>query len=298
MKLQIISDNAVYEESIRVALERAIRQTPEFEDLILVDVNAVQNSSQERADRIGIKIAAELAKETTNIVILISFEPEHQLINLSEDFVGLMTLPNVGFVDILALEKVPTKYQELASGQKKMDVTGSAVYQFNQKGKKMSHLKHDLSHITRDLESREKWFSEAKTIGLTGTDEEIITAVNTWRPETAGEFQDVSLEGLFVDAFETLFDENWELFPGVKKAIEDIAEVREAKIFVISDSDINVLKSRLASNGITWPVMSKYNIRGATLECVIDNLIQEEFENTYKIKATAFIRVTPEMWLH
>lgn len=298
MKMRIISDDLIYEESMRVALARALRQEPEFENLILVDVNAVQDSSQKRDDRIGIKIATELAKETKNIIILTSFEYEYQLMNTSEDFAGLMTLPNVGFVDIVKLEKLPAKYQELASGKKKTDTTGLAVFEFNQKAKKMSHLKHDLGHITRDLESRDKWFAEALTIGLTGTAEEIIAAVETWRPETAGEFNGVSLEGIFVDAFETLFNENWELFHGVKQAVEDIAAGKETKIFVISDSDTNMVKNKLAENGITWPLLSKYDIRGATLECVIDNLKQEEFESTYNIKATAFIRAVPELWPH
>lgn len=298
MKMRIISDDLIYEESMRVALARALRQEPEFENLILVDVNAVQDSSQKRDDRIGIKIAAKLAKETKNIIILTSFEYEYQLMNASEDFAGLMTLPNVGFVDIVKLEKLPSVYQELASGQKKADTTGLAVYNFSQKGKKMSLLKHNLSHITRDLDSRKEWFAEAMAIGLSGTAEEIITMVETWRPEIAGEFQGVSLEGIFVDAFETLFNENWELFPGVKQAVEDIAAGKETKVFVISDSDTNLVKNKLAANGITWPLLSKYDLRGAILECVIDNLSQEEFEDTYKLKATAFIRAVPGLWPH
>lgn len=234
MKMRIISDNEIYEKSMMVALERTLRQKPEFENLILVDVNAVRELFQERADRIGIKIAVNLAKKPTNIIILTSYEHEDELMKTNEDFAGLMTLPNVSFVDIRALEKVPAKYRELASRQKKLD----------------------------------------------------------------GEFEGVSLEGLFVDALGILFDENWELFPGVKQTIEEIAAVKETKIFVISDSDTNLVKDKLASGGITWPVMSKYNIRGATLECVIDNLSQEEFEDTYKIKAPIFIRATPGLWLH
>lgn len=292
MKMKIISDNAEFERQLMEELEKALEKKLEFENLILVDVNAVQDPSQKRTDMAGIKIAAELAKEVTNIVILFSLIPERKLKRMSDDFVGIMTLPNVGYVDALEFKILPDKYQVLSSGQKKTDTTGLAVYKFNEKGKKVSRLKHDLSYITRDSESREKWFSEARAIGLAGTEEEIITAVKTWRPETAGEFNGVSLEGLFVDAFETLFDENWNLFPGVEKAVKDIAESRKAKIFVISDSNTSLVKDKLEFNRINWPVMSKYDLRGATLEYVIDNLTREEFEDTYKIKTGVFMRAS------
>jgi predicted transcriptional regulator len=76
----------------------------------------------------------------------------------------------------------------------------------------------------------------------------------------------------------------------VKEAAEKLAE-GELKTFVISDSEESELKKRLEGAKITWPLLSKYDIRDSILEVVIDNLSEEEFRKIYDITPQRFIQV-------
>jgi len=259
-------------------------------DLILVDVNLTLNNSQSRTDRVGLEVAREYAANPENVVILLGLEPESYLRRESPDFVGLMARANVDFADIIGLDDVLPKYQNIISGNKKEDSTGLAVYNFQRKQKAIAKLKHCICNV--DDERWAQWLADARKAGISGTDNEVIGYVRAWRPETAGEFQGKYLEGIFVDAYQTLFDDNWQPVKSVRQRVEEVAKKGQFKIFVISDSEEEKLKPLLERGNINWPLLSKYDLRGATLELVVDNLTKEEFEETYQIKAKTFVNVS------
>jgi hypothetical protein len=290
-QILIITDG----EGVESALRRRLDFNPILigdRDLILVDVNVILNGSQQsRADRAGLAIAQEYAANPNNVVILLGLEPEHFLRRESPDFVGLMAKANVDFADIISLEGILPKYQDIVFGNKREDKTALAIYDFQRKQQAIAILKHIIRNVEDDSR-RNQWLIDARKLGIGGTDEEVISYVRAWKPETAGEFQGKYLEGIFVDAYQTLFDDNWQIVESVKEKVTILAKNGPAEIFVISDSEETELKTRLANNQINWPLLSKYNLRGAILEMVIDNLSQEEFEATYQIKADAFVNVS------
>lgn len=288
--IKIVTDG----EGVEDALRRRLNFSPIAigeRDLILIDVNCIVEPSQKRADRAGLRVAKEYADNPKNVVILLGLEPEWYLRKVSEDFVGLMAKANVDFSDILNFDQVPLKYQIIASGHKKEDSTVLAIYEFQKKQKAIASLRHCISRVD-NYGSREGWLDETRAAGISGTDEEIIAYVRTWKPDTAGEFDGKKLSGIFVDAYQTLFDEEWKLDQRVKEVVEKMAAEQGKQVFVISDSPASILEKVLDSSKVSWQLLSKYDLRGATLEIVIDNLSLNEFKGMYHIFPQRFINVS------
>lgn len=290
-EIKIISNNKRCEDAIRRYVTFVLEDS-DMKKLILIDASSILNLSPKSTDdRIGISLAKECVKDQANTVILLSIEKEADLLKKNEHFAALMACSNVGFVDILAMQNILPRYKELTSGQKKGDATSLALYEFNQLERTIALLRHSIGAIERDTLFLKKWLSDARQAGLTGSDEEIVKYVKEWTPETSGDFKDKFLEGIFVDAFETLFDQDWCLVSKVKEAVQKIADKGKKHIFIISDSEKSLLESKLSNYGINWQLMSKYDIRGAILETVIDNLSKKDFELKYEILAQKFINV-------
>jgi hypothetical protein len=289
-QIVIITDGEGVEDTLR----RRLTFNPMLigdRDLILVDVNVIVNRQQSRTDRAGLAVAQEYAANPDNVVILLGLEPEDYLRREESDFVGLMAMANVDFSDIIILDDILPKYQNIVAGNKKDDDTALAVYGFQRKQKAIAVLKHCILNVGYD-DQRAQWLADARKLGISGTDDEVISYVRNWKPASAGEFQGKELKGIFVDAYQTLFDDNWQLVGSVKEKVVALSQNGSNKVFVISDSETTELAARLARNQIDWPLLSKYDLRGATLEQVIDNLAQEEFEATYQIKVQTFVRVS------
>ena len=290
-EIKIVSDNKNCADSIRRYLSFNLSET-DMKNLILVDVNTVLIPSQKRTDRTGINLAKEYVDDSNNVIIMLSLEKESFLLKNNEHFSALMAYPNVGFCDILALNNIPLIYKELALGHKSKDATGLALYEFHILERKIAVLRHGMHRVNEGKSQCSLWLEEARNAGLSGSDDEIINYVRNWKPETSGAFEGKFLEGVFVDALDTLFDKNWLLNPKVKEAVEKIAFNNDKKIFVISDSPKNLLENKLGFHNILWKNISKYDLRGATLEIVIDNLSKNDFKKTYGINSETFINVS------
>lgn len=291
-EIKIIADEMT-EKALRRWIDLALDENEEFEmkNVILIYVNVVFSSDQTRTDNIGLKIAKDLVKDETNVIILAGYESKKTLQKRDDLLSALLAYPNVEYIDILNLKEIVPAYQRITSGKKVLDKTTIALYEFKEWEKKLAELRHVIHRIESNPQKLEKWLEDAKKAGITGTDEEILNFVRNWKPGTVSKFEGKELEGVFVDAFETLFDENWNLIPSVQSAVEKLSMQKSKPIFVISDSEKTELKKRLDKNNINWPLLSKFDIRGANLELVIDNLTQEEFENRYDIKSREFINV-------
>lgn len=250
------------------------------DNLILVDANSV--GSLEEAQR--------WARNSDKKFILIGLGAENEL-QKNENFSGLLALANVAFVPAFALKKIPEKYQELVSGIKKRDDTLFAVSELNNLSRSIAALKHDLHHAASDSATFQNWLRRAGQLGFTGSPEEIKDKVLKWTPDTAGALAGQFLPGIFVDALDTLFTAEWRLDTVVMLAVTQIANQTDKKIFVISDSDRNLVQEKLRINNIDWMLLSKYELRGATLEFVVDNLSRQDFQDTYNIKTKEFMSV-------
>lgn len=289
-KIEIITDNQMYENAIRRYVKFVLNDQ-EMKNLILVDVNTVLDPSQNRTDRIGITLAKKYVVDPNNLVILLSMEKESYLMKNNEHFAALMAYPNVDFCDILDMQNLYAKYLTLSQGKKKKDQTAIELYEFSQHERTIAILRHGIDGRLTSSEGKIKFLAEARQAGLNGSDEEIIQFIRNWKPGTSGQFKGKYLDGIFVDALDTLFNHNWELVSSVKNAVQKMAEDNNKKIYIISDSDKYQLEQKLKGYGIEWTLLSKYDLRGVTLEIVIDNLTLSEFENAYEIKAKEFINV-------
>ncbi|MFA5184209.1 MAG: hypothetical protein WC456_01650 [Patescibacteria group bacterium] len=290
MKATILSDSKPFVNALNRFLDALFYDT-EAENLIIIDVNSVLSEGHSRQERSSLSLAKEYVNDSNNIVILLSVEKESSLMKNNRHFAGLMSLPNVGFVSILAIHGIFSKYRELKEGCKVQDNTGVAIYAFQELEHNIAILRHNYSHASEDDLRLGKWLEKCRAVGLVGTDAEIIDYVQNWHPETSGEFAGKFLDGIFVDALDTLFNHDWQLNNRVREAIEKMSLEIGKKIMVISDSESSLVKRKLSENNLPWPHISKYVLRGASLEVVIDNLSQEEFLATYNIIAQKFIKV-------
>ncbi len=165
----------------------------------------------------------EYSSNKENIIIL-GFENEKYLLADDPDFSLLMSLSNVGFVDILKLNNIIAEYNRLTKGEKKEDKIGIEIYSYQLLEREIGILRHNLNYALSNPKEMESWLKKAKTVGLDGTQEQIISQVKNWTPQTSGAFDGKYLEGIFVDALDTLFDKDWHLFTEVRKAIEKMAK--------------------------------------------------------------------------
>lgn len=293
-EIKIVSDNEMTEKALRRFVDLALEGKEKLgeKNVILVDVNTVFLPTQNRVDNMGLKMAQDLVKNESDVIILMGLENQESLKRRDRLFSVLLAYPNVEYIDILNIkEELLPAYQKIVSGKKVMDKTTIAIHELKEWEEVISRLRHVINYAKKTPEAYKEWVKKAKEIGLTGTDKEMFEFVENWKPGSAGKFEGKYFEGIFVDAFETLFDENWRLIPAVKSAVEKLAEEKNKQIFVISDSEQSELKKKLEEVGITWSLISKYDMRGASLEIVIDNLSQKEFESTYQIKPREFINV-------
>ena len=83
--------------------------------------------------------------------------------------------------------------------------------------------------------------------------------------------------GIYVEAYDTLFDSHWELKEEVKNHIQDMAEKEDKNVYVITDSDINYVESELSKYDIHWKVISKSDLKGKKLEILISNEPKEHY---------------------
>ena len=258
-------------------------------ELIIIDLNIILHHLQKKLDRIGLAIAKEYVEDENNIVILLSVEKEDHLLH-DERFGALMARGNVGFSDFMDGREVPAIYKALASGQKRTDRTALAVYEFQAKCQAVDLLKQSLLAVQGHPEELKKWLERAKEAGFNGESQEVICQVKSWYPDDQKPFAGQMLDGIFVDAFNTLFDSNWALNLQVKKTVQDLAVREKQKIFILSDSDPQTINRELEKNEINWQLISKYDLRGATLGTVVDVLPAEVFKAVYDISAKRFVR--------
>ncbi|PKM89102.1 hypothetical protein CVU83_00575 [Candidatus Falkowbacteria bacterium HGW-Falkowbacteria-2] len=86
----------------------------DYEDLVIIDVNTLENDEQLFTDRVGLRIAMDYVNDPDKIIILMGQEPEEVLWSVPE-FIELMSRSNVDFVDFLDPHLIPDLYQKLSN---------------------------------------------------------------------------------------------------------------------------------------------------------------------------------------
>ncbi|MDP3836847.1 MAG: hypothetical protein Q8Q67_01990 [bacterium] len=113
MKAKIIGGK--YGKNISMFLENRVGSASlNYENLVIVDVNTIENDGQLFTDRIGLKIARDFAEDPRKVIVLLVAEPEEVLWAIPE-FTELMALGNVGYTEFLAPQQIPGLYLSLSA---------------------------------------------------------------------------------------------------------------------------------------------------------------------------------------
>lgn len=146
----------------------------------LVDMHNAPANSQIGRDSTGVRKAKDYAKNPDNIVIFLTLEVEAYLRH-DDGFADIVTLPNVGFVDILDMDKLLPKYQELASGKKNLDSIALAFEEKQLRQQFVEVMRRSISYLEQNPFISQSWVSNARYMGL--SDRDIIRYVKEWRPK-------------------------------------------------------------------------------------------------------------------
>ena len=283
----------VFNSPLKEALQRALTiLIGTVDNLCLVCAEYKETESSQYTSFEGLQIAKNLADDQDKFVILMSFLDEEKLFSSRPDMAGLLSLKNVAFLSLpLQLNEIIETYRILEKGEKKENKLAALAFKSKMLDRTVSILCHDLYHAERGGdEDMKQWLERAKQAGFTGTPEEIRENVRIWKRTTAGRFEGEQIEGIFVD-FQGTLVVNGQLNEKVLSLIEKLKGVKNEKsVCVISDSDLSDVSKELIRLGISYPVMSKFELKGAALEIVIDDLSQVEFHKEYGIIPMSFFQ--------
>jgi len=191
------------------------------------------------------------------------------------------------------IAEIYSRYQELAAGKNKANVTELAIYNFKVRQATIPILRHKLEPALQSEAGRAEWLREARKVGVPGTDKEIIKYVQTWHSKAVGEFKGKCLQGIFVEACGSLFDCNWQPNLDIIQAVHRMSLVEGKTVVVITNIDNAFVKSKLKECSLYWPIISKRSLQGAKLEIVVDFLNQDlgrqQFEDRDEIAILIYI---------
>lgn len=280
----------MFNSPIKESYERALSQIlSEANDLYIVCAEYKLTEKSHHTEFKGLEIAQEYASDPLKIVILMSFLSEEQLFSKRPDLYGLLSFKNIGFLQLpTSIPEIIAMYGVLKRGEKKEDELKRITFEIEMLDRTISILRHDLSYAQRDTERKEKWIKQAQSAGFSGTFDEMAAKVQEWKRSTAGRFEGKTLRGIFVD-FQGTIVVNGKLNEKVLKIIKDLQSNRS--LCIISDSNLGEVHSILEKLGISYPILSKFELKGATLETVIDDLPQERFRKEYEIIPQQYIQV-------
>jgi len=260
-------------------------------DLFVVDVSSLFFSSE------NLK-ALEYQKETWKVIenckntVLLMFVGAIESLKKEEFLRDMLAMPNVASISFLDLSQALILADEVEKREKNNFKEYLLFLKVKSNDSIFSGLKHGIENsFGEDLKER---IRKARATGYFSdsiSNEEVESYLRSWRPEAGGPFEGVSLDGIYIDAYGTLFNENWEIRQSVLSTIRGLSVKLKKEIFIISDSEKSKLIPLLNKNGIKNFLISKYALRGAKLEIVVDDYPQEKFMAEYSITPIKFINV-------
>ncbi len=281
----------IFESPVKEALQRALTPLVEngADDLYLVCAEYKSSESSLRTDFNGLNTAKEYADDPKKIVILMSFMSKQGLLSIRPELAGLLCYKNLAFLQLPPqLVQIVTTYQMLKKGEKKESTLGKFAFEIEMFEREVSILRHDLHYAEADPERMVLWLDRAQKAGFTGTEKEIIEKVRNWERKTAGRFEGKYLEGVFIDFQGTLVVDG-KINQKIQKKIEELGS--DKQFCIISDSDPKNVQTKLKGFGFTCPILSKFDLKGAELEVVIDDFPEEKFRKEYGIIPKKYIQV-------
>jgi len=282
MPIEVIDDNRKYAEAITKALSDGALSLPD--DVVIVGANYKPDGRDHRVDYNGIAVAEKAIKDGKK-VILYSFETM-PVLYLRQDFRRLFA----EHYDKVRFVRQPVTLAEYATAFDKPQFENPAL-RFVTKRKedemKVIKLWHDIRYRRTDVlnEAREYF-------GVDGSDEEIEKLLAAKRGAIGTPHMQVLLApnvffpGVFCDVEGTYLIEG-KVNEELRKELERYALEKPVNLWTGGD----VEKIAYAVGNVRFPVLSKYDYRGAEVEIAIDDMPPEQFEREYGIKARQFRKV-------
>jgi hypothetical protein len=264
--------------------------------LLIFAESKLADQSGRRSDFFGLNFASNII-EVKNPIILFSFLPEEFFVSSdkADKFNAFMAKKGCGFLQLpFGPEQILSKYNELLNTEKEEDLLAIEINRINTFETEMAKIQHSSYRSVgvssdRDKEIVVKAVSEARKLGLSGSDEEIINQIINFKRQPknsifAGKF----FPGVFCDLEGTLLKDGivdnimLELLRNFSK---------EKPITLWTGGDVQELKKILIRNNITWKLVSKYDLAGAEVEMAYDNEDFSVFFEKYAIKVRNFNKV-------
>lgn len=161
----------------------------------------------------------------------------------------------------------------------------------------LSGIQHDLDHAqraeegsTRRAEMDDRWMPRARKLFGDLDRDGLIAAVNAveqTKPDYAP-FAGESFDAVCCDVEGTLMGANYVIEQGVKTLLQEVSKTRPVVLW--TGGNLKANDKRLRKAGISYPLVPKSLLRGATVAVAIDDLSQEEFYSTYGIKVENYYR--------
>lgn len=189
-------------------------------------------------------------------------------------------------VDMIAM------YQKMKDGAKTENQAVKLAARFGYKQRLVGILLHDIYpgkyNCEKGLENAKKEF------GITGSIEEVRTALEKIRGKDVGQAYEVVGEdvipGVFCDIEGTLLsNDRTTINPDVLATLKAHSD---KAVTLWTGGDIKELEKVLYRLGVKeYPVVSKEIFRGCTVESIYDDLPQEEFQKQYGINCQMYNQV-------
>lgn len=263
----------------------------EKEGKLFIVLLEYKEDGNHRSDLAGLDIALKL--ETDVPLIICSFLPETYFLTdkkLEVKFRGLLARKMTAFVqlpDIYNPEEWYTKYLEILSSEKEEDVIALELQKDELLNETMSRIRHDYGRSFDDgsEESKSKTLlaiEKAKEVGLTGSDEEIIEQIKSFKVKPKNSlFAGRYFPGIFCDIEGTLFF-GYQLNTSLVKTLEEAAKTKPVTLW--TGGDLKSIQEKLWKHNITWKLLSKYDFAGAEVEIAYDDDSAETILGKYGIK--------------
>ena len=295
-----INDFFASEVFVKILIDKLENEPGEL-SLVLAEYTGVHGTDK-RADWKGLDIALSLDPEKAPIIFS-SFMPEEYFANgangysdeKGDKFHSLMAKKRVGFLQLpFTSESLVEKYKELLKDEKEEDTLAIEINRINSFEKEMGSIKHTADRYIGENSDYAKQIvtkavSEARVIGLIGSDEEVAEQIKNFKHQPkssifAGKF----FPGVYCDIEGTLLKDGEINIPVLEK-LKELS--KEKPITLWTGGKIEDLKKILASNGIIWKLISKNDLTGAEVETAYDDEDFSVFFGKYGVKVRDFNKI-------
>ncbi len=238
----------------------------------------------------GIEVAAERIREGEKVVLWAPVPASLIEKKRGAEFTRLVENKNFVYLEApFTQDNFVNAANQLLAGTKVVNVAAAATADLSIRERAIVTLRHGNVDHDRYPSDPDAFLAQAKELGFTGTVEEVRDQLRTWKRATDGSLSGQSFPGLFVDVQGTLLREDGTLNEEIVKLAE--LATAEGPVTVWTDGKLDKIIPQLRNLGVTYPVVSKFDFHGATVEKAIDDKPQDEFTYLYGITVGSFLQV-------